>query len=100
MWLTRNRALPRRQITSSDICTLRSTRIRRLNSATRPGWNRKLAVDDLDARKRIVEHAAELAELAGIVHARKRGGEMDRMRIEIGRASCRERVSVSVVDGE
>src|SRR5215510_9710966 len=83
MELAYNRALSQRshRIGLRNICALRSTRIGRLDPAARPGWHRKLAVDDLDAGKRIVEHAAELAELAGIVDARKRGGEMDRMRV-------------------
>src|SRR5262245_41104289 len=53
----------------------------RLDPAARPVRHRKLAIDDLDPGERIVEHPAEFAELAGVVDARQRGGEMDRMRI-------------------
>ena len=58
----------------------------RLDAAAEPVRHREHAVDDLDAGERIVVHAAELAELAGIVDARQRGGEMDRVRIAEPRA--------------
>src|SRR5262245_15447460 len=47
----------------------------------------ELAVDDLDAGERIVVHAGKFTELAGIVDAGQRGGEVDRVRVAEPRAN-------------
>src|SRR6266508_3047273 len=56
--------------------------VHRLDPAARPIGYRHMAVDDLDAGERVVVHAHELADLAGIVDRRQRGRERNRVGIE------------------
>src|SRR5262249_22829067 len=72
--------------TSGRAGALVRLRSHRLDAAADAIRNGERAVDDLDAGERGVEHSAELAELAGIVDAGERGGEMDRMRVAEPRA--------------
>src|SRR5262249_4066086 len=54
-------------------------RDRRFDPAARPVGHRKLAIADSDPGGRIVDHPAELTELAGVVPSRQCGSEMDRV---------------------